>query len=109
MTRIESDSSSDDGTLVDESEVSSRDLAIKDGRDIHHNTATGTSVQINAAIEKDIWKDRRFISIRHNRSEDQAVQVNHANTLEVMGFFRNWQKENIAQSHHDRFQSVVRF
>ncbi|KAJ4353118.1 hypothetical protein N0V95_003652 [Ascochyta clinopodiicola] len=107
-TRIESDASSDDGTLVDESEMPPHDIPIKDGRDVHHNKAKDESIQINAAIEKDIWKDFGRISIRHNQSEGRAVQVNHANPLEVMKFFRSWQKENVAQSRQERYESVVR-
>lgn len=107
-TRIESDASSDDGTLIEESEMPPHDLPIKDGRDVHHNIAKDESVQINAAIEQDIWKDFGRISIRHNQSEGRAVQVNHANPLEVMKFFRSWQKENISQSRQERYESVVR-
>ncbi|KAJ4989267.1 hypothetical protein SVAN01_05172 [Stagonosporopsis vannaccii] len=109
VTRIESDAKSDDGTLVDESEMPPHDLPIKHGRDIHHNKAKDESVQINAAIEKDIWENFDRISIRHNQSEGRAVQVNHANSLEVMEFFRSWQKENIAQSRQEHYRSVVRF
>ncbi|KAJ4311968.1 hypothetical protein N0V94_007687 [Neodidymelliopsis sp. IMI 364377] len=107
VTRVESDASSDDGTLVDESDAPPHDLPIKNGRDVHHNKAKDESVQINAAIEKDIWKDFDRISIRHNQSEGRAVQVNHANPLEVMAFFRSWQRENNAKSRQKPYESVV--
>lgn len=108
VTRIESDASSDDGTLVDEAVMPPHDVPVKNEREVLHNKAKDESVQINAAIEKDLWKDFSRISIRHNLSEGRAVQVNHANPLEVMEFFKSWQNEKIAQSRQKRVESVVR-
>jgi hypothetical protein len=109
LTRIESDDSSEDETLVDDSEMSLRNLPGKTGRDIDHNKATTRSIQINAAIETDIWKDMDRLSIKHNVAESRAVQINHGTTLQVLAFMRDWQGHNIAASHHKRYDSAPRF
>lgn len=108
VVSIDSDASSDNRTLVDESEMPFHHLPLRDGRHVLHNKAIDDSVQINAAIERDLWKDFSHVSIRNNESEGRAVQVNHANPLEVMKFFKSWQKDNNAEFRQRRLESNVR-
>lgn len=109
LTSDEGDNSSEDGTLVDDSEISPGDLPGKTTRDINHNRATAESLQINAAIETDIWKDMARLSIKHNVAEGRAVQINHGITLQVLSFMRDWQDHNIAASRSERHGSPNRY
>ena len=79
----EGDESSEDETLVDDAEMSPRDLPIRTERIILRNIARNQSAQINAAIETDIWKDVNRLVIKDNVAEDQALQFNYGATLEI--------------------------
>jgi hypothetical protein len=74
---------SEDETLVDDTEAASRDVPVKTERIILRNATRHQAVQINAAIEKDIWQGISRLVIRDNVAEDQSLQVNHGTTLDV--------------------------
>jgi hypothetical protein len=66
---------SGDETLVDDTEAAPRDLPIKTERII--------TLQINAAVIEDLWKDVNHLKIHDNVAEDESMQVNYAMTREA--------------------------
>lgn len=52
-------------------------------RIILRNMAKDQALQINAAIGEDIWKEIDRIAIEDNVASNDAIQINHSNTLEV--------------------------
>ncbi|KAH9878151.1 hypothetical protein J1614_003368 [Plenodomus biglobosus] len=85
-------------TLVDDGEFPSRGIPVKTERIILRNSARHQALQINAALEEDIWKDISRLVIRDNVAEDQAVQVNHGMTLGVTRYLLAEQSRRITES-----------
>lgn len=76
--------------------------------DTQDHAQTDESVQFNAVADADPWKGLGRISIRKNLAESQAVTINHGQSLDIMDFFRSWQKENTANARQSRFESLVK-
>ena len=74
---------SGDETLVDDSETSPQDFSVKTERIITRNIARNQALQINAALEEDLWKNVNRLKIHDNVAEDQSLQVNYAMTREM--------------------------
>jgi hypothetical protein len=87
---------SGDETLVDESESPVRNGPIKTERIILRNEARNQALQINAALQEDIWKDINRLVIRDNVAEDQALQVNYGTTHEMTLLLLDRQDKRIA-------------
>ncbi|KAI4690375.1 hypothetical protein J4E81_007528 [Alternaria sp. BMP 2799] len=69
---------SEDETLVDDLETSSRQVPVKIERIIVDNSTHDQALQINAPLETDPWKDLASLTIRGNVAANQSLQVNYA-------------------------------
>jgi hypothetical protein len=105
---------SEEETLVNDSDSSTGSLTRKRGstsRIILRNMAKHQALQINAAVGDDIWKNINRLVIKDNVAEDQAIQINHGNSLEVTMALINLQGQIIAARQkmpaHHRRDSVV--
>ncbi|KAL1800890.1 hypothetical protein ACET3X_001232 [Alternaria dauci] len=88
---------SGDETLVDESETRRRqEVAVKSERTIINNTSRNQALQINAALQEDIWKDVGRLRIQDNLAEDQSLQVNYAISKDMLAMFLARQDRIIA-------------
>ncbi|OAL01576.1 hypothetical protein IQ06DRAFT_125905 [Phaeosphaeriaceae sp. SRC1lsM3a] len=77
---------SGDETLVEDSGSERSEFSpkrVSTERIILRNMAKDQALQINAAIGEDIWKEIDRIAIEDNVASNDAVQINHSNTLEV--------------------------
>ena len=92
----DSDEDSADETLVDDTESPQREMSLKTERIILRNTAQQQSIQINAALGEDIWKELNRLVIKDNIAKDQAVQLNYGTTLEAALLLLNIQDKRIA-------------
>jgi hypothetical protein len=102
---------SEDETLVDDSDSCSSFEGKKQlmtERIILRNTAKQQSLQINAALGEDIWKDINRLVIKENISENECVQVNHATTLEATLLLLDRQDERIAAARQKASQYMRR-
>jgi hypothetical protein len=75
-------SDSSEETLIDDSEQDDRHDAMKTERIICRNMSREQSMQFNAAIGEDIWKNHRVV-IHDNVAESQSFQSNYGMTLDV--------------------------
>lgn len=98
LTGEDSDDDSGSETFVDDPEFPSRGIPVKTERIILRNSARHQALQINAALEEDIWKGISRLVIRDNVAEDQAVQVNHGMTLGVTKYLLAEQNRRITES-----------
>ncbi|KAI4923445.1 hypothetical protein J4E85_008483 [Alternaria conjuncta] len=83
---------SGDETLVDDSEISPRELPVKTERIITRNTARNQALQVNAALEQDMWKDIDRLKIQDNVAEDQSCQVNYPISRDIFSMMLDRQK-----------------
>ncbi|KAF1919370.1 hypothetical protein BDU57DRAFT_443035 [Ampelomyces quisqualis] len=102
---------SEDETLVGDSDSSSsfgvkRRLTTE--RIILRNTAKQQSLQINAALGEDLWRDINRLVIKENISENESVQVNHATTLEATLLLLDRQDDRIAAARQRTSQYIRR-
>ncbi|KAH7066423.1 hypothetical protein BKA63DRAFT_161409 [Paraphoma chrysanthemicola] len=79
----DNDEDSEDETLVDDTEGPVRHIPAKTERIILRNAARHQAVQINAAIEEDIWAHIDRLVIKENTAEDQCLQVNYPTSLDI--------------------------
>lgn len=84
---------SGDETLVDDSEISSRELPVKTERIITRNTARNQALQVNAALEQDMWKDIDRLKIQDNVAEDQSCQVNYPISRDIFSMMLDRQSK----------------
>jgi hypothetical protein len=105
----DSDDSEDD-TLVGDDENPVRNIPAKIERIILRNAARHQAVQINAAIEKDIWSHVDTLVIKDNVAEDQALQLNYGQTLDVAMLLLEVQSKrmgvSVSQRERKRHDSV---
>jgi hypothetical protein len=87
---------SGDETLVDDSETSPRDFSVKTERVITRNIARNQALQINAALEKDLWINVNRLKIHDNVAEDQSLQVNYAMTREMFSMVSDQRNKVLA-------------
>jgi hypothetical protein len=105
---------SEDETVVNDSDSStgsSTRKRVSTSRIILRNMAKQQALQINAAVGDDIWKNISRLEIKDNIAEDQAIQINHGNTLEVVMALIGRQGKIIAAREkaptHQRRDSVI--
>lgn len=84
---------SGDETLVDDSETSPRELPVKTERIITRNTARNQALQVNAALEQDMWKDINRLKIQDNVAEDQSCQVNYPISRDIFSMMLDRQSK----------------
>ncbi|KAI4673641.1 uncharacterized protein J4E88_008697 [Alternaria novae-zelandiae] len=84
---------SGDETLVDDSEISPRELPVKTERIITRNTARNQALQVNAALEQDMWKDISRLKIQDNVAEDQSCQVNYPISRDIFSMMLDRQSK----------------
>jgi len=84
---------SGDETLVDDSEISPRELPVKTERIITRNTARNQALQVNAALEQDMWKDINRLKIQDNVAEDQSCQVNYPISRDIFSMMLDRQSK----------------
>jgi hypothetical protein len=89
---------SGDETLVDDSETSSREFPVKTERVITRNTARDQALQINAALEEDMWKDINRLKIQDNVAENQSCQVNYPISRDIFSMVLEQQNKNATAS-----------
>ncbi|KAG9191610.1 hypothetical protein G6011_10344 [Alternaria panax] len=87
---------SEDETLVDDSETCPGGVPVKTERIITRNIARNEALQINAALEKDLWKDVHRLKIHDNVAEDRSFQANYAMTREMVSMMLDQRNRVVA-------------
>jgi hypothetical protein len=85
-------------TVVDDSETSPQEDFVRTERIITRNTVRNQALQINAALEKDMWKEINRLTIQDNVAEDQSLQVNYAMSHKSISMLFDRQDRVIAAS-----------